>query len=461
MEVWKRNKKSWIALLLSMCMLCTGIQNWAKEIEKGSGNEVTTKQVDAEEYPYLPLYAKGAVLIDGDSGRILYAKNAQNIMPMASTTKIMTCIVALEYGNMDDYVAFSSYAASQPKVHLGAKVGRKFLLKDLLHSLMLESHNDTAVAIAEHIGGQIITAQNMAKDGEAIDSKQAVETFVNLMNQKAAELDLKNTFFVTPNGLDGSKEVEEENGKVLKRHSTTAYELAKMMQYCVFESPKKDDFLAITRQQNYAFWDKEGVICYSCTNHNNLLNQMSQALSGKTGFTNAAGYCYVGALVEKDKKFVLALLACGWPNNKNYKWSDCKELFAYGDEFYEYKAFCPEVKLQEICIRNGKTLDLSPYSNRYIVPTKEGGEELEKMVFTMLAMEGEEILARVNQQLYLSAPIEKNTLVGEIEYYLKDRKGNEKVLQRIPLFVNEKVEEIDFGFVLHYVLGKYLIWGKK
>ena len=102
---------------------------------------------------------------------------------MASTTKIMTCLLALEQGNLKDTVTFSKRASSMPKVHLGASAGSSFCLEDLLYSLMLESHNDTAVAIAEHIGG-------------------SVEGFADRMNAKAADLGMKQTHFVTPNGLD-------------------------------------------------------------------------------------------------------------------------------------------------------------------------------------------------------------------------------------------------------------------
>ena len=112
------------------------------------------------------LYAQAAVLMDGDSGRILYGKNERERRPMASTTKIMTCILAMEEGEEGAVAEFSSLAASQPEVHLGAPAGRKFYLKDLLYSLMLESHNDTAVAVAECVAG-------------------TVEEFVEKMNRKA------------------------------------------------------------------------------------------------------------------------------------------------------------------------------------------------------------------------------------------------------------------------------------
>ena len=126
------------------------------------------------------LYARSAVVIDGSSGRVLFGKNADETMPMASTTKIMTCILALENGDPEDIVEVSQNAAGQPEVHLGAGVGETFYLKDLLYALMLESYNDAAVMIAEQISG-------------------SVETFAGLMNQKAKELGCGNTNFVTPN----------------------------------------------------------------------------------------------------------------------------------------------------------------------------------------------------------------------------------------------------------------------
>ncbi|MBQ6876518.1 MAG: D-alanyl-D-alanine carboxypeptidase, partial [Lachnospiraceae bacterium] len=100
----------------------------------------------------LQLYAKAAVLLDADSKRILYGKDEDVELPMASTTKIMTCIVALENGRLDDVVTVSSYAASQPEVRLGIRKGEQYVLRDLIYAMMLTSYNDCAVAIAEHIG---------------------------------------------------------------------------------------------------------------------------------------------------------------------------------------------------------------------------------------------------------------------------------------------------------------------
>ena len=111
-------------------------------------------QVQAEEEAQmdnLQLYAQSAVLMDGESGRILFEKDGGEERPMASTTKIMTCILALETGNLNDIVTVSKEAARQPEVHLGMKEGDQFYMEDLLYSIMLESHNDSAWAVAEHI----------------------------------------------------------------------------------------------------------------------------------------------------------------------------------------------------------------------------------------------------------------------------------------------------------------------
>ena len=161
--------------------------------------------------------AGAAVVMEAQTGALLFSQNPHEELPMASTTKIMTCILALEEGEAEDVAEFSSLAASQPEVHLGAGTGRKFYLKDLLYSLMLESHNDTAVAVAECVSG-------------------SVEEFVKEMNRKARSIGCEDTWFVTPNGLDGSS--LDENGRE-QIHSTTAADLARIMKYCLYESPAR------------------------------------------------------------------------------------------------------------------------------------------------------------------------------------------------------------------------------
>ena len=260
----------------------------------------------------LSLHSLSAVLMDADSGRILYGKDEHQVRPMASTTKIMTCILALELGNPEDFCEISEKAAGQPKVKLGAPAGSRIRLKDLLYSLMLESHNDSAVAIAEHISG-------------------SVEAFTEKMNRKAQDIGCVDTTFLTSNGLDAEK--QNADGEVI-RHGTTAAELAKILRYCTKTSPKGDEFLTITRCRSYSFSDSEGHNTYSCQNHNALLDMTQEAVTGKTGFTGGAGYCYAAELSDGERSFILTLLGCGWPPHKAWKWEDVQKLYSYGKQNY-------------------------------------------------------------------------------------------------------------------------------
>ena len=131
---------------------------------------------------------------------------------------------------------------------------------------------------------------------------------------------------------------QKKTGENEQVHSTTAADLARIMRYCIKESPQKEAFLNITRTQSYTFWDIEKKRSFSCNNHNAFLSMMEGALSGKTGFTAKAGYCYVGALKREEKTLIVALLACGWPNNKTYKWKDTVKLMEYGLNQYEQKS---------------------------------------------------------------------------------------------------------------------------
>lgn len=178
----ERGRTYRVGLILGFCLLIA--VNGLFPVSCVYAEEEQTKIAYGENTPG-QLYARSAVLMDADSGRILFAKNAETERPMASTTKIMTCILALERADPDESVSVSANAAAQPRVRLGTVEGQKFKLKDLLYSLMLESHNDTAVMLAEHLAG-------------------SVEQFADEMNQKARELGLSHTHFVTPNGLDGA-----------------------------------------------------------------------------------------------------------------------------------------------------------------------------------------------------------------------------------------------------------------
>lgn len=377
--------------------------------------------VFAQEGELNNLYAQSAVLMDADSGRILFSKNGQQERAMASTTKIMTCILALEYGKLDDIVTASANAAGQPKVRLGVTQGETFYMRDLLYSLMLESHNDVAVAVAEHIG-------------------KNVEGFADMMNAKAKEIGCEQTYFITPNGLDAADEINS--------HHTTAEELAKIMKYCIMESPQREMFLEITRTASYQFSDCEGKRSFSCSNHNAFLQMMDGALTGKTGFTGDAGYCYVGALQRDGRTFIVALLACGWPNNKSYKWSDTKALMNYALENYQYQKIWETPPLENMQIEDGINKK-DPYQNKTEIKLEISDPDLE---WQMLLKEGENIEIKCDIEKTRKAPVEKGQKVGNITYLL-----NGEPLRSFDVITNEAVEEKTLKWYAQTVLKMFTL----
>ena len=383
------------------------------------------KSQTAQTKDELKLYAQSAVLMDGVTGRILYGKNEDQIRPMASTTKIMTCIIALEYGNLEDKVTASQNAASQPKVHLGVRKGETFLLKDLLYSLMLESHNDSAMMIAEHVGG-------------------SREGFAELMNQKARDLGCRDTYFITPNGLDAS---EEKDGQV-RTHSTTAADLARIMNYCIGQSPKKKEFLEITGTQSYFFHDQERKRSFSCTNHNALLSMMSGAFSGKTGFTGGAGYTYVGSVSDEGRTYTIALLGCGWPPHKTYKWSDARMLLQYGMDRFHYREVYKEPSLPDIQVKGG--IASSGRLEDPVLVSCTLGEE-EKSLKLLLADE-EKVTVQSQIEKELTAPVYQGQAVGTIIYRL-----NGEAVKTYPVYAAGEVKRLTLPWCVKRILSRYLI----
>lgn len=367
------------------------------------------------------LYAQSAVLMDADSGRILFEKNGDQRRAMASTTKIMTCILALERGDLEGEVVASENAAKQPKVHLGVEKGETFRLRDLLYSLMLESHNDSAVMIAEKVGG-------------------SVEKFAKMMNEKAKEIGCINTYFITPNGLDA----KDDTGK----HSTTAGELAKIMSYCITQSPKKEEFLAITGQKSYQFTNMEKTRTYIYHNHNAFLEMMEGAISGKTGFTGEAGYCYVGALRRNDRTFVVALLGCGWPNNKTYKWSDTKKLMQYGLDSFQYKDIEPAIYFETIPVENGIPQDEDFTEKAQLRFCVKGKKKISERI---LMSDEESVRVETKIKKEWKAPIEKGERAGTVTYYL-----NDIPVREYEVVTENGVEEMTWNWCLRQMIEKYM-----
>lgn len=245
--------------------------------------------------------AKAAVLMDGKSGQILFERNAHKPMYPASCTKIMTALLALERGKLDDKVKASRRASEADPSHIALQPGETLTLKQLLYALMLKSANDAAVAIAEHIGG-------------------SVEKFAELMNERARELGCTNTHFVTPSGLHD------------QRHYTTAHDLALIARAAM----EREDFRAIittrTVQMPWAGKPWRRVVY----NKNKFLSLFEGADGVKTGFTTPAGRCFVGSATRHGWQLIAVVLRC------DNIYQDAAALLTYG-----FENFHPVVLVKE------------------------------------------------------------------------------------------------------------------
>lgn len=421
-----------------------------KDHEPTSGILYETGESDLPQE--LMLYAQGAVLLDADSGRVLYGKNETTPMAMASTTKIMTCILVLENAKVDETVSVSAYAATMPKVKLYVKCGEHYTVRELLYSLMLESHNDAAVVLGEYIGGKLLDDTGEISEHTGEESKAALHRFAQAMNEKAEEIGCEDTWFITPNGLDATETLTLPDQSTLeKEHHTTAKDLAWILRYCIKASPQRDLFLEITGTQDYSF--TENGRSFQCHNHNAFLQMMDGAFTGKTGFTNKAGYCYVGALKQDGKCLIVALLACGWPNHKTYKWSDSRELFTYGLENYRYRSFEEEPfsgrewLLVPIPVLGAKNDALT---EEVLLPVEQDPEAEGEAGLLMRPDENVEVLYRKEQ--YLTAPVEAGEYVGEISYLVDGR-----VWRRERLIAAKDVEAIDLLWCGRQIFWHFLV----
>lgn len=365
-------------------------------------NMVFSKQGFGEETKELmesELSAKSAVLIDGKTGRVLFGKNYNNKMAMASTTKIMTCIVALENASPDEVVEISKRAASMPKVHMNAIKGEKYKIGDLLYAMMLESYNDVAVAVAEGVAG-------------------SVEEFAKLMNKKAGEIGAVNTNFVTPNGLDA------------KGHFSTAYDMALIGAYAI----KNQQFLKITNTKSYSFYDCSNKRHIVVNNKDAFLNMSSDAIGIKTGFTGDAGYCFVGAVKSNNRVYVSCVLASGWPPNKTYKWRDTTKLMDYGKNNFDTKKILKNRISFPVNIENG--------TKKQIIAVAIGP-------YKALVSKNDTVEAKTEFNYEL--PIKSGEKIGEVKLYI-----NNQCVKKCKIEAVDGVEKYDFKYCFKKTLDYFI-----
>ncbi len=397
-----------LVVVLGVALIVSGYQTtetW--EDTKEVVSRCVLQEADASVNFDKNLYALSAVLMDAKTGRVLYDKKGDAVRAMASTTKVMTCIVALEQGDMSAVVSASANAASQPKVHMGVRVGEEYVLRDLLYALMLESYNDAAVMIAEAVSG-------------------SVEAFAEQMNEKAKEIGAMQTHFVTPNGLDAPG------------HETTAEDLAMILRYAI----QNPDFLEITQTRRYQFHDVSGRRNYQVTNHNSLFTMFPGTISGKTGYTGEAGYCYVGAVKEDEEQLIVALLGSGWPPHKTYKWADCMALFHWGFDHYKETTLLEDYEV-------AKSVSVSGGLASEVVVQGVGN-------FSMLISPGDQVELVIRMPEVLYAPLASHTVVGSMSLEI-----NGETVYTKNLYTIEKIEEPSYGRCLWEAVEYWLNLGKK
>jgi len=318
--------------------------------------------------------AHGAILMDAKTGRVLWGKKEHEPLAMASTTKIITAVLALESGRMDETVTVSKRAAAAPKVKMNLVPGEKIRLGDLMMALMLESSNDAAVAIAEHLGG-------------------SVEDFCQQMTEKAREIGAKDTVFETPNGLDAGN------------HHSTAYDLAVITRYAL-EVP---GFITLTNTNSANFSSNKQS--YSINNRNRLLHEYPGANGVKTGFTNKAGHCFVGAAKRniggEEMQLISVVLASGWGSKgRNQKYADSKEILNYGFGNYKYETILTAKK-------EAGTLPVTRSRDKEINYIYNEGVRL-----PVTADELNEITVELYVPVSMKAPIHEGDAVGSARVYV-------------------------------------------
>lgn len=361
-------------------------------------------QVSWAEEPKQPIQkeptvaAQGAALLDGKTGRLLWGKEAQTPMEMASTTKIMTAILVLEQADLYDVVTVSKHAAKQPDVQMDLLEGEQWYVKDLLTAMMLKSYNDAAVALAEHVSG-------------------SVDAFCEEMTKKATEIGAKDTVFGSPNGLDSHLTKEQ--------HHATPYDMGLIAGYAL-QNPM---FREIVATPSITFSDVTKKKVHTAVNTDRFLQMYSGALGVKTGYTNKAGNCFVGAAEQNDVMLVSVVLGCGWGDRgKKAKWTDTTALMDYG--FAQYTE-------QEVVKAGTTVADVAVHRSpkAYIHGVLADG-------YTLLLSETE--LAQIETIPHLpnmmEAPVAKGEKIGTMDIVLQG-----EVLQNIDIVAGECAKRYTFS----------------
>lgn len=378
--------KKLVALLVGVLFLFMGTRL----------TNVSAASVKKEKPPTAPeeIKAKAAVLIDDQTGRILFEKDAQLRLPMASTTKIMTALLTLEQADLDDYFTVNSQAIHVEGSSMGLKEGDRVSLRALAYGMLLPSGNDAANTAAVRIAGSL-------------------PEFAKMMNERAQEMGLYDTHFVTPSGLN------DEN------HYSTAYDMARLAQQAL-QNPEFANICSSSKavvqfgNPPHDRWMK---------NHNRLLGSYEGAVGVKTGYTEAAGRCLVSCAERNGIKLIAVTLNC------HDDWNVHSQLF---DRYFSDLSLMDVAKLLpkvQIPVMGGS-----------VVKVRAECETPPKLAVLV----NENVTADVTVQPYLYAPVEQGRIVGTVTF-----RCNGKPVIQLPLTTVKAVKSAcDQPSLLDRLLGK-------
>lgn len=357
--------------------------------------------------------AQGAALIDGRTGRLLWGRNEEAPMAMASTTKIMTAVLVLEKTDPDEIVTVSRNAAHQPEVHMELREGERWKAGDLLSAMMLRSYNDVAVALAEHVSG-------------------SVEVFCQEMTKKAKEIGAKDTIFGSPNGLDSHLTDAQ--------HHSTAYDMSLIAAYAL----QNEKFREIVAQAEVCVTDAEGKRLCSVTNADRFLREYAGAIGVKTGYTNKAGHCFVGAAERDGICLISTVLGSGWGSSgKEKKWTDTKALMDYGfANFHSYEAATEGALCGAVSVKDSPTKTVETV-------LAEG--------YTALFSDAEQECLRLQADLprEVEAPVKAGEQLGRARLFL-----GEEQLAEIPLLARGRADPYTLRERLERLTENWMKWRK-
>lgn len=356
------------AAILAVVSLCLGsctVKPNDKENAIGSSSHFSFIETSSD--ATLSVSAHSALLMEASSGKVIWQKNADDRMAMASTTKIMTALVALENCDVDEIVTVPPEAVGIEGSSIYLFAGERITMEDLLYALLLSSANDAAAAIAIHVGGSI-------------------EGFADMMNARADELGLTNTHFVNPHGLYD------------EQHHTTARELAVIAR----KAMENELFAKIvgTYKRTAALDGEDGVRLF--VNHNKLLHRYEGACGIKTGFTKKSGRCLVSAAERDGLSFICVTL------NAPDDWHDHEKLFDLGFSLYECRVLCERGEIK---------LSLPVISGNSDAVTVTNAQEL-----SVILPRGNERIERVIElPRFVFAPVSEGDELGKVIYKIDGR----------------------------------------